>query len=456
MKQKSIQSLLMATIVAIITLASCDSSADSYVTSDPSRDCVITSATLGTLKRIVTTKDTTYRYSVTGGAYLLYIDQVNYKVYNPDSLPVGTCTDKLVFATNGLLYSGSIAIQSLTSKQDTTFVPTDSTDFSVPRLVTVYAEDGQSKRTYTFDIRVHQQDGDTIVWKQLAHNPLSPLASFVKQKTIVVDNMLYVFGQTADGKLKLIPTNIDTPDFNDVAELNGSVDVSSIRCLNDAFYALSNKQLFKFVPTDNSWISVETNTRIDALVGVCGDSLYAIADNQMIATTDGMQWMLSAKEGTESLPTENIAYAVQSAKNNKGVETALLVGENNGKTSVWKHDLSANGNIANPWISIPQTDELKTYVCPTLKDANLFAYDSKMVLVGKEDDNTITPFYVSEDNGRTWKTGSLSHPTTTDVAAVSVVCDKHYNIWIVCSGSGDVYRGRLNRLLWDENQTRFE
>ena len=459
MKKHTILVLLVATLANIIGFSSCDSSSE-VTTSDPSRDCVITSATLGTLKRTVTTKDTTYDYSVTGGAYLLYIDQVNYKVYNPDSLPIGTHVEKLVFASSGLLYSGSIAIKSLTSGKDTTFVPTDSTDFSVPREVTVYAEDGQSKRTYTFDIRVHKQEGDTIEWKQLTANPLSPLASFVKQKTLVVGSTLYVFGQRADGKRQVIETNVNTPNFNDAAYMSGDmserIDVSSVQYVGGSFYALADGQLVKSQLATGNWEAQSAANNIEALASANGDSLYAISNNQLLATTDGMQWNASAMEQGEHLPTTNVVCAVQSAKNNQGIETTLLLGSNNGNMSVWKRDVSQVGGFVNPWISLPQTQELKEYGCPNLQSASLFAYDDKMVLAGVADDKTMTLFYVSQDNGRTWKTGLMYHPAITGATTISVACDNDGYLWIVCSGTGDVYKGRLNRLAWEQNQTRFE
>lgn len=96
MKKLNIFALVMVLLTGCM-VTSCNSSED--VSEELSNDCVITSATLGTLKRIV--NDTT-TYSVTGGAYHLYIDQLKSRVFNPDSLPVGTCVDKLVFASMAL------------------------------------------------------------------------------------------------------------------------------------------------------------------------------------------------------------------------------------------------------------------------------------------------------------------------------------------------------------------
>ena len=145
MKKYSIWTLIVAVLTSMAFTA-CDTSTSSSEV-EVSRDCVITSATLGNLKREVKAKtsagvDTTYIYTVTGGAYSLYIDQVNYRIYNPEYLPQGTRTDKLVFAEKGMVNTGTLSIKSLSTGNDTIFTPTDSTDFSVPREVTVHANDG--------------------------------------------------------------------------------------------------------------------------------------------------------------------------------------------------------------------------------------------------------------------------------------------------------------------------
>ena len=58
----------------------------------------------------------------------------------------------------------------------------------------------------------------------------------------------------------------------------------------------------------------------------------------------------------------------------------------------------------------------------------------------------MAPFYTSQDNGRTWKANELPHPTLTGVKALAVTVDSEQYIWVICSGTGIVYKGRINRL----------
>ena len=458
MKKYSIWALLL-TLVSALTLSACDSSSDVDDTTT-SRDCLITSATLGTLVRDVHTKtsagkDTTITYSVTGGAFLLYIDQLRDSVYNPDPLPVGTRVNKLVFATNGLQGTGTIAIESLYSKQDTTFVITDSTDFSVPRKVSVYSADGTAKRTYTFNIRVYKEYPDSMVWTKVASSPLAAVANFVNNRTIAANGMLYVFGQTADGATHVIQTPTDNPQFDatsaDCQSTNGAeIDVRSIQYLAGMFYALAGGKVVSSAQGSGTWQETGASQTFTALVGASTDSIFAISDGQMLASADGTTWNVCGIDTEGALPTHNIASATFTTRTKNG-ESVLMAGNDaNGTLSLWKHDIDRSHNYYYPWILLPQTEELGEYGCPNLANASMFAYDGNTVMAGIEADGTVSPFYVSQDNGRTWKTSLLYHPTLSGATALSIAVDADNYVWVVCSGSGEVYKGRINRLGWQE------
>lgn len=451
MKKYSIWALLL-TLISAFSLSACDSSSDVDETTT-SRDCLITSATLGTLLRDVHTKtsegkDTTITYSVTGGAFLLYIDQLRDSVYNPDPLPVGTRVNKLVFASNGLQGTGTLAIQSLYSEQDTTFVITDSTDFSVPRKVSVYSADGSAKRTYTFNIRVYKEYPDSMVWTKVASNPLNKMADFVSNRTLAVGDMLYVFGQTADGVAHVIETPTGNPRFDITSAINKKIDVSTVQYHDGAFYALANGKVVSSAQGSGNWEETGATQTFTTLVGTSSDSIYAIANGQMWTSADGTNWNKCAIDTEGALPTHNITSATFTTKK-KNAETMLLSGNDaNGTLSLWMHDIDRNHNYDYPWILLPQTEELGAYGCPNLANACMFAYDGNTVMTGIDADGSISPFYVSQDNGRTWKTSLLYHPEIKGATALSVTVDQDNYVWIVCSGSGEVYKGRINRLGW--------
>lgn len=453
MKKYSILALVIA-MMANLTFTACDTTNNNE--SEPSRDCIISSATLGTLKRQVHSKtaegkDTVLTYTVTGGSYNLYIDQVNYRIYNPEPLPYGTLTNKLVFATNGLVNSGYLTIKSLTTGNDTIFTPTDSTDFSVKREVTVHAEDGVSKRTYTIDIRAYDEEPDSLVWHLVDNNPLNGIASFVNSKALTVGGMLYVFGQRADGTTQVVETETATPHFDNAINITGvqGLDVKSIQYFDNNFYAISaDHKLVKSATGNGDWTSVSNHLTFNSLVAVSNDSLYAVSQNKMMASADGVNWNESATDTEGHLPINNVAWTLQQSRTSKNSNMLIVVADDGDSTMVWKHDFDNTQSFTYPWMFLPRTNELGGYACPRLKNNCLFVYDGGTILTGVKDDGTMAPFYTSQDNGRTWKANEMYHPTLTGVTSLAVTVDQDQYIWIICSGSGSVYKGRINRLGW--------
>ena len=100
MKILSSSTFLMS-LLATLMLGACDTTNDTVM--DVSRDCIVSRVTVGTLNRTLQTvsstgADSTYQVTVNGAMYPMFIDQLNNRIYNADSLPVGTDVTKVVFA----------------------------------------------------------------------------------------------------------------------------------------------------------------------------------------------------------------------------------------------------------------------------------------------------------------------------------------------------------------------
>jgi hypothetical protein len=104
----------------------------------------------------------------------------------------------------------------------------------------------------------------------------------------------------------------------------------------------------------------------------------------------------------------------------------------------------------------------KLYELPALKNLQLVYYGEELLAFGGQSyDNEITPliaFWRSRDNGITWKQDvnytmpPIDGTTQFDNSATSfsAAADNEGNIWIVSAGTGEVWRGRLNRVAWEE------
>ena len=84
-------------------------------------------------------------------------------------------------------------------------------------------------------------------------------------------------------------------------------------------------------------------------------------------------------------------------------------------------------------------------------------YDDGILAFGGEgiggwDEPAFTMIYQSRDNGLTWKYNPYYYfPDEFDniyTTKVTPKVDKENFLWLYCEGSGQVWRGRLNKLGW--------
>ena len=184
-------SALGVALTAVLTLASCLNSSDSEVT--VYNDMAITSFTLGTLNRYLHTTsseggDSVYKTTFTGGNYIVAIDQVGRRIFNQDSLPLGTDL-KHVLCTIGTKNSGYVFLKSLISDSLFYHDSSDSIDFSKQRELHVYASDGSGHRVYTVNLTARQAKG-TPAWRETA------AADFPQH----IDSLLYRL--SGDGRIE--------------------------------------------------------------------------------------------------------------------------------------------------------------------------------------------------------------------------------------------------------------
>lgn len=458
MKKTSVLALLLS-LMMTIAFVGCDTSND--VEYDVSRDCLVSGVTLGNLKRTLHTlsskgEDSTYVVTVTGSMYPIHIDQKNNLIFNLDSLPVGTDVTKTTFATFNA--SGTGSLKSMTTGKDTVFVASDSTDFTVPRVLTVYSAGATFSRQYTIDIRVHREEADSFVWQTVMQGPVgNATAQFTESRAVVCGKNLLVFGKKQAGTAEVVVSSTENPNFSTALPLNSDIDVKSVQHFGNKLYALNAKQLMTAsVEAPTEWMPVATAPELTALAGTSTDSLFALNDNKLMATANGANWTLSASEDGYHLPTAQVSAAMQKSRTDETFESMILTGTHEGKALVWKRDIDRKGDYTYPWINLPQTEELGKFACPVLGQMTLIPYDDAVLLIGLTPEGNVAPFYMSRDYGRTWRPNEIKHPDMPQTTSLAVAVDTDHYMWVVCSGSGNVYKGRINRLGWADEETRFE
>lgn len=460
---KKIKTLCMILALAAV-VASCKKDDETTITLYG--DAAITGFTLGTMNRYVDGVKSTYA----GSVYKFHIDQVNHRIFNTDSLPVGT--DKAhVLCTVSTMNNGSVWIESLSDPNMVEYYSAyDSIDFTTDRQFEVYASDGSGYSSYTVSLNVHKQEGEEFVWKQAATN--NDIAAMTGLKAVSNKGVKYVFGNTG-GTTRILATTdgttwtFPTPNINTTFAADAWKNVTVKK---DTIFMLNNSMLLKCTDgTDWEQITISTpGLNLKQLLGASTGELYALADDNMLwrSKDSGCNWQQEeTDESAALLPVQDIAMVSYPMQLADSTDQVVMAG--NRSTTDYPADEIAMvwRKIADyqkyapqgHWTYMERTDHDK-YALPRMQDISLWRYDGAILALGGAGigGSTVSAYsklYQSRDNGITWKENAtyvMPADFDSSATAVTVAVDEQNYIWLFAAGTGQVWRGRLNRLGWDE------
>ena len=448
--KKPIAFVVMSAL-ALTFLASCG---DDNKSSELSSDCAINAIVLGNLSRIYHTyldngKDTSYSITVPGAAYPLHIDQINRRIFNSDSLPVGTAVNKVYFTT---FSADGIVSYRLESGKDTLYSTKDTLDFTSPRIFTIFASDGSGSRSYTIDIKIHNADPDAYSW--VAASPAdNDVAKLESMRMIAKDGQLYLWGSKNGTNVVMTRKTGEGVALWTKKDISGTdgLQTKSINLFNGKFVAISESGLEE---SENGadWTETATSLVPDRILAA-DEELYITVSGKIYSSSDLKSWKEEkADNSTAFLPTENIYSAVLPAVNNPNIENIVCVGYLDGKTETWKKEMNKVYPEDNAWSYYPTTEETPRTL-PYLKGFNMMKYDGKLFCAGINGDTVNV--YTSTDGARAWK--KVKVPTmvpaqTGKPTEIFMTPDDDNHIWLVCSGTGMLWKGYLNRLKADKSE----
>lgn len=454
MRKIKLALLPVSLLTILLTAVSCGTDDEQNFTT--SSDCIVTSATIGVLKKINHTKDkagndSVYTTNVTGAYYPLHIDQLGGRIFNTDSLPAGTDLTRTVFSAFNT--QGLTAIRSLATGKDTIFSRTDSTDCSVERELTVYSLDGQSKRTYRLSICAHREEADSFVWRQVCDGEPQLAALDAGHRTIAANGQLHVFGRQ-NGQPVLLTAQAAAPGQWTAAAQPAGLDIRSVCRFGNRFVALEDGRIVTSAD-GTGWTDTGSDFRPDVLAGTGTGLLFAIKDGQFHSSADGVTWTADGADTPDEAPVAEALCIVTGQQPDTDFENLLAIGRNAAATPVvWLRNIDLTGQTIFPWNYLPPVADPKFH-CPDLTDASLAPYDGGAVLAGTDNNGKIAALYQSRDNGRTWHTTEWKNPLAgTTANGISMTVDENNFIWLVAGGA--VWRGRINRLGWTEIPGAFE
>lgn len=396
-------------------------------------------------------------------AYPFYIDHLKGEIYNVDSLPHYTDITRLlceVYTKNG----GSVVIENEARDSMMTLTTTDSIDFTKPRYVRVYSSDMRTYREYTVTVNKHKENGDDFVWARMADNAM--LAGLQAVKALTMADRIVAVG-LQDGVTKIFQTNMaDGNSWTMTADgLPGEI-YNNVAQRGDTLFAVAGGQMM--ISLDGATFSRFADAgQIKTLVGASTGEMYAIGTdgNMMVSADGGLTWQADATDGTAGmLPATDVAYSCAPFGFYDNTDYAMMAGNRADGAAqtdtcavVWRKIVSHTAAQGAKWSLVEGYQQ--QYALPKMKNICLFNYEKGSVLafggagIGGSAAKPYSRIYESRDGGVTWKSNhSYVFPADFNTAAAEcrAVVDRNNNIWLVSAGTGQVYRGKLNRMSWED------
>ena len=309
-------------------------------------------------------------------------------IFNVDSLVAGSDAAKLLLNISTLNNGVAIIRDTTTVEQWLYVYSTDSIDVTKPRLLRVWSSDGTGYADYVLEVRVHQEDGDILKWLQTD-------SAWTPADVTLPDGIKQLLGKSSTEEYALSATN------QLMVKRQGATDfVADNIDADDAGK----------MPTD-----------VVAMTCYTVDTGKDLVDYLILAG----QW----KEETTGSD-----------------ESTITVWH----SAVWRKIIDYGKDVDQAqWTYMERSKDL--YALPLMSSLSLIYYDSSILAIGRAMDDSSFSILQSRDGGITWKSSSLYQlPDGFNHAATQVKAetDSDNYIWLRCEGTGQVWRGRLNRLGW--------
>ena len=395
--------------------------------------------------------DSTATMTIDCSTFRFSINQATGEVYNVDSLPYATRVDKLVVS---MQLSGYAQIYVKETETFEGFTSSDSLDFSYPRTLRITSTDTEYYRDYVVSVNVHKVQPEKMEWKKYV------LAeTILPQRAIEYKDEMCLFGENENDGTRVLAQSplAGAPSWSvaPLVSLPATADLSTIQLFDGALYVVAADGVYV---SDNAveWSQCYACDGALAIVGASDidGKMWVATANELLFTTDGVNYE-SAGAVPAGFPLYGVSIASYTLKHNSKIVRYMLVGYDNeameGDAVVWSR-LSTE----NVWTKYE--NENNTFRCPSLKGLTMLRYDDFLYAFGGEgvaqgeNVGAFTSFYISRDNGITWKTPEGFYQRVPadlqgDNAPFAATVDSGNVMWIVRGGKKPlVCKGIINRL----------
>lgn len=444
-------------------------------------DTAVTSFTLGTVRCYRTVKasdgsDSTYSYTYSASSTPISIDQVNRRIYNEDSLTVGTDLSRVLVTIN-TKNNGIARFKSVDSDDWQYYSTADSVDLSQVRTLRITSSDGQHNADYSVEIVCHKEYADSFSWNRMPAQTV--IGSFVKMTAAQTDNGIYVLG--ADGERMRLLNTVDgsawtecaLPDVSD--PVAAAFSDATMTAINGKLY-LHSHDLIYATADGQQWETITPNVMLTSLVGGCEGEWYAIgADDKIYVSRDnGVTWTPDAMESTmyidnsQYIPASDITLVTGVSRTNSDIQRVTMIGN---KAFTGVDDSFATAVVWNKVVdtAAPQTWTYtnvakvnKMYVIPRMKGLSATAYADGILAIGGTPvvgtGEAYSTIYYSPDYGATWHTQKgMTMPQSVVGAKSAVIVADGKGFFYIIAANPDaadadaksiIWKGKKNSVLW--------
>lgn len=397
----------MAAMAAAMFFGSCNSN-DVESVEDTASNVAIYSFSLSKNDSVLENLDTVF----------FSIDLDKAQIFNADSLPYGTPTNKLVpvIRTFDKVSKAELKV-TRANGTDTVYDYltnyTDTIDFSNgPVLFTVASPNGDIEATYTIKVNVHQVMTDSLVWGETSRTGLpSALAAPKLQHTVKIGNTTYCL--TTDlstwSMSKRQGTEGEWESYASSVPAGANIDEM---CANEeGIFIVADGEIYKSSDEGRTWGS--TGVKANYIYGAYGNTvLYSVShDNEWFTGV----YPGGAEEPLPSgMPVMGTSQFVNFSFPLAGSVVSTMIGGRDGDDlfvkDTWGYDGTSWARIST--VPLPNGFEgmiLVPYFSFTVSE--LFQVTEHSILLafsGRNDDYMNDTVYLSNDCGRTWQVaGSL-------------------------------------------------
>jgi hypothetical protein len=459
MNRKNIIAIIPLVLIAL--LSSCindDSTEVEYY-----NDAAITSFTLDKVDRTIYTKnskgkDTVYVSSLSCGGYTFSIDQNSGRIFNLDSLPtnmhINKCLVKIYTKNSGYIY-----IKNLNNDSLKAVLETDSIDFSMPRTLRCYANNGAWYRDYVVDVRVHKEAEDSVYWKQKSDN--ADIAKLKQMKAIHFNGKVLAYGED-NGTYKVFAT--ENTDGNSWKQLSlPETSYLSMTSDGNLLYALSaDAKLYGSIDTEQ-WTEISQNTQLKTLVAASRTEIYAMStEGKIMKSSDqGATWTednLDSDAGM--LPEKDFNGITTSSLTNSDIDKVVLIGNrndtNNPTSVVWSKVVDTTMPSKTQAWMYQEYSEGNRHQAPALESLCVTTYNKGLIMIGGDGLGTVRAqafdrILFSYDSGQNWWSDDrfyLPQNMKSSKTSFALVSDSNNYLWLLCGETGQVWKGHLSQLTW--------